>query len=945
MSTISARMLAIVFCLLSIAGLGIPADDRPGKKPTRLDALGDPLPEGAVARLGTLRLVHVGGVSAVAVSPDGKLVASGVWQTPTLIRLADVSGKQEAANDKGPLNRPRGTRGIRLWDTRTGKLIRELQTPEGQTSCLLFSTDGVDLYGACGSRLYCWNPHTGEQRWQKTTPDKGKLHTSLPASKLLLAGDRLVSVHSGHLSCQNHREGWSIGTSHKQMAVRIWKRKTGNLETLPAALQSTTTTGKNIPILFHNVAVSANGRFAAVICSYARLPWLERGIPKKDDPKDKNDRGWQYSNPRLRIIDLGTGAVRHDFPAKIIENMHLTSSDDGSLLAIAAGTDLWLLDVATGRKTHVAAGVPAIQNLRFISGVKQLAAQLADQSIRVWDCKTRLPIKAHAVRKVDFHAGLNGPIAAIGYGNSIRLFDRGSGKPLLDFQGHRETPFVCFADNTLSSLDSAQFYQWQPGTWAVRERVRIPPADEHVYRWPSGTSGWVVSPHKGLLLKDNNRALALYDLKTGKLVRTLETGPGKRWSSFFSQNGARVISMEESRIVSFDVATGKRLAAVDHPSGHPLLRGLGGGPSCLTAVSPTGQFLAKSDKCIDVDLIDLDTGKQVRKFSADKGAGPDSFAILQLWFAPQERFLLAEIHRQVAANSSEESAEIAIWDTERGTILQELVIVPRMQVWHRSRLQIESLSTLAMSPDRRLIALARCDHADIEIWDTASATRRGILSGHNGAITNLTFSPDGRYLASASDDTTVLVWDLNRPLHASDFKGQLTEANLAEVWRRLAEPDAARADTAIWRLVKAKSPAIAFLKLHLKPQRSPDPAHVKRLLEDLDSSDFKSRSRAQADLERLRERVLSDLKKAALSKKTTLERQRRIQLLLAKAERAARPFGTSDQLREWRALEVLERIGSPEAVELLKTLATGTRNSLLTVHAAEILARLQPAKK
>jgi len=206
------------------------------------------------------------------------------------------------------------------------------------------------------------------------------------------------------------------------------------------------------------------------------------------------------------------------------------------------------------------------------------------------------------------------------------------------------------------------------------------------------------------------------------------------------------------------------------------------------------------------------------------------------------------------------------------------------------------------------------------------------------------FRGDGRYLASASDDTTVLVWDLNRPLHASDFNGELTEANIEAYWRSLAEPDAARADTVVWRLVKAKASSIAFLKLHLTPQPGPDPAHVKRLLVDLDSHDFKTRSLAQADLERFPQLVLSDLK-AALSGKGSLERQRRLQLLLAQAERAARPFGTPDRLREWRALEVLERIGSPGAVELLQALATGTRSSSRTVHAAEILARMRPARK
>jgi hypothetical protein len=80
MLTTSAKRFAWFACLLPFAVAAMPADagDAPGTPATRVDAAGDLLPDGAVARLGSLRLVHVGGVSAVAVSPDGTLLASGV---------------------------------------------------------------------------------------------------------------------------------------------------------------------------------------------------------------------------------------------------------------------------------------------------------------------------------------------------------------------------------------------------------------------------------------------------------------------------------------------------------------------------------------------------------------------------------------------------------------------------------------------------------------------------------------------------------------------------------------------------------------------------------------------------------------------------------------------------------------------------------------------------
>src|SRR5947209_3949515 len=68
---------AFLLGLAALASLPLAAQDPskpapPGK--AHLDLRGDPLPEGAVARLGTLRWRHADTVTFVAILPDGKAV-------------------------------------------------------------------------------------------------------------------------------------------------------------------------------------------------------------------------------------------------------------------------------------------------------------------------------------------------------------------------------------------------------------------------------------------------------------------------------------------------------------------------------------------------------------------------------------------------------------------------------------------------------------------------------------------------------------------------------------------------------------------------------------------------------------------------------------------------------------------------------------------------------
>src|SRR5262249_46294139 len=154
------------------------------------------------------------------------------------------------------------------------------------------------------------------------------------------------------------------------------------------------------------------------------------------------------------------------------------------------------------------------------------------------------------------------------------------------------------------------------------------------------------------------------------------------------------------------------------------------------------------------------------------------------------------------------------------------------------------------------------------------------LQGHRGSINQVAFSRDDRWLVSASEDATALVWDMAR-LAATPRADPARLRGPGLAWADLGGDDAPRAYRAIWALATDPDRAVPFLADRLQPIASDDPHKYV----------------------------------------------------------STGPIEGGETLRRVRAIAVLERLGTPESRRLLERLASGAQDARETREARAALLR------
>jgi WD40 repeat protein len=150
--------LAVAVCAAALLVRGPVAAQSPDANPAASDHYGDPLPDGAVARLGTVRLRHGMNAFAVAYSRDGKCLASAagygvgacIWDAKTGRALHKFSTPSFCLSVAFSPDSKTLCAASRHFDVATGKEIMRLQAPEGHS--VVFSPDGKLVASTMGNQ-------------------------------------------------------------------------------------------------------------------------------------------------------------------------------------------------------------------------------------------------------------------------------------------------------------------------------------------------------------------------------------------------------------------------------------------------------------------------------------------------------------------------------------------------------------------------------------------------------------------------------------------------------------------------------------------------------------------------------------------------------------------------------------------------------------------------
>ena len=309
--------------------------------------------------------------------------------------------------------------------------------------------------------------------------------------------------------------------------------------------------------------------------------------------------------------------------------------------------------------------------------------------------------------------------------NTIRLWNATNGNPIRTLEEHtRAVRSVAFSPDgsTLASGSDNTIRLWSATNGNPIRTLKHTGNVSSVAFSPDGSTlasawGW-----------DNT--IRLWNATNGNPIRTLEEHTDYVSSVAFSPDGSTLASGSDDNTIRLWNAT----------NGNPI-RTLEGHWNSVSSVafSPDGSTLASgSDNTIR--LWNATNGNPIRTLEEHTDY------VRSVAFSPDGSTL--------ASGSNDNT--IRLWNVTNGVLI------------HTITGYALAVDGVAFSPDSRTLVSAVHDHDDIRVWDIASGALihtlgdydRDALGVHRLYLSEIAFSPDGRTIASVSDDGIVFLWDL-----------------------------------------------------------------------------------------------------------------------------------------------------------------------------------------
>jgi hypothetical protein len=337
--------------------------------------------------------------------------------------------------------------------------------------------------------------------------------------------------------------------------------------------------------------------------------------------------------------------------------------------------------------------------------------------------------------------------------------------------------------------------------------------------------------------------------------------------------------------------------------------------------SEDGRTLVMWDADWIVTVWDVATGKKRREFHGPTVNAPQAYTAA---LSPDGKLLAFGLQLS--------------YPQAKQTVLPLLDTTTGKEVCRFRELK-DGAQLFAFSPDGRTLAWSGWLDNTIYLGEIPTGRVRRRFNGHLKSVDSLAFSADGKILVSGGNDTTALVWDLTgRLAMGTKYGAALSAEELEKHWKIFAGEDAEAAFCSMQQLIADPTRSVAYLRARLHPVASADEKRLQQFIADLESDQFTVREKVTSELEKLGPAALDAVQKA-LDGKPALETRRRLEPLVEKIQRGQWP-ASGERLRIWRALEVLERAGTPEAKEVLAALANGAPGARQTGEAKAALERL-----